>query len=210
MGGPDPVPNNSPGSEIRDPYIFSETTQKRKRWKPTTIRHRAEQPTDPRQLPDERNENLEPVLVVSPLRNDEVCVCFRRFYEVVMTGTHDLQILGDHGLGGSSPLADITAESPDEPDVVGSIDVQLQIQQLTDPLVIQHHEPLDDNQRTRSDSDSLFLSPMMDEIVLRHVDASAILQHEQMLVQQIGVERIGMIEIECGDVLVADEFGGMI
>ena len=58
--------------------------------------------------------------------------------------------------------------------------------------------------------DMLVHPPMLDEIILRHLYGFPVLEVGQVLMEQLGVERIGMVKVVGGDILIADEFRGMV
>ena len=127
-----------------------------------------------------------------------------------MTGTDYFRILLDNTLHGPSTLRYIPLQPPYEADIRGSIDIELQIQKIADALVIEYHQAIDDYKLRRLDAHHLIHAAMMHEIILRHHYRRSGFEIGEILDHQIHIEGIGMVEIICRYIVVADEWSALV
>jgi len=90
----------------------------------------------------------------------------------------------------------VALDTTDQPDVGIGIHEHLHVTQISDPLVDEEKDPVDDNDVRRLDSCVLDPSQVGNEIVLRLLDRIPFAQRVEMLAQEVVVEGVRMIPVE--------------
>src|SRR5450756_1464846 len=83
--------------------------------------------------------------------NDEVRISLGRLHKLQVHRPDDIHVLRHHGLDRAAPLARVSQQSADEPDIGVCVDVELDVQQITQGRVLQHKDTLEDDDRLRLD-----------------------------------------------------------
>ena len=161
-------------------------------------------------LADEGEQNTQCVLIETTLGDDEVCIHLCWFDETVMPRPHNLEVLLDHGIDCPSPLLDIPLQPANEADIVWCIYIELEVYDVPDPWVAVDHDALENDELLRMNVYRLRRTPVVNKIVLRHLDRVHVFQGSKLLEEEVIVKGIRMIEVEGSNIGITHELSGTI
>jgi hypothetical protein len=105
--------------------------------------------------------------VQAALGDDHVGVALARLDEPLVRGAHLVEVLLDHELGCATPLGDVPTKSPDQPDVGGGVDEDLEVEPFAQGPVPEHEDAVDDDDPRRFDHADLGAAVVLGVVVHR-------------------------------------------
>src|SRR5450830_99401 len=111
--------------------------------------------------------------IETPFGNDEVRVSLGRLHKLEMHRPDDVHVLRHHGLDRTAPLARVPQEAADEPDVGVRVDVELDVQQVTQGRILQYQDTLEDDDGLRFDVVSPRFALIAGVTIHGHIDRLA-------------------------------------
>ena len=156
----------------------------------------------PRQyLADHRDDRGHRVQVVA-LRDHDVGIPLRRLHEPEVHRPHRLEVLLAHRLERPAPVLDVAAQAAHHPEVGVGVDVDLEVHQPPQLGLVEHQDPLDDQHRDAVPPERWPRRPVVHrEVVGGPLDAASGQQFPQMLHQQAGLQRVGVVVVDLGPFL---------
>jgi hypothetical protein len=109
--------------------------------------------------------------------------------------TYGLDILSNDVFQTSPALPDVATQTPDQPYIGVGINVDLEIEKLTQARFGEHQDSLEENHRPRFDEVSGGGSPVADEVIYGNLDRPARLEITQVMHQKIVVQSLWVIEV---------------
>jgi len=94
-------------------------------------------------------------------------------------------VLGYDRVNGSTPFGDVPVEAADKTNVIGGVHVQFEVYEISDLLFEEDQNSFEDNEPAGFRPDGFFRSPVMNEVVLRHVDGFSRLQVQKLCIEQV-------------------------
>mmetsp|Transcript_43711 Transcript_43711/g.137262 ORF Transcript_43711/g.137262 Transcript_43711/m.137262 type:complete len:251 (-) Transcript_43711:387-1139(-) len=123
------------------------------------------------------------------------CFCMHgRTYSDVH-GPHGAEVLVDDTRDVAATLAHVAQEPPDEARVGVGVHKDLNVEQISELVMREDEDPLDEDDRARHHVDGLRLARVRAEVVLRHLDLLTAQQRLDVLEQQLRVERVGVVKV---------------
>ncbi len=83
---------------------------------------------------EEARQHLEGSRVEAALGDDQVGKRLHGFDKLVVPRPNDFEVLLNDRIEGSSPVRNVAFHPPDEPDVVGGVDVDFQVEKIANPF----------------------------------------------------------------------------
>src|SRR6266700_7227768 len=133
--------------------------------------------------------------IMSTFGNDYISKTFRRLDKLRVHRTDRRQILLDNGIQRPPAFRNITPQAPDETNIVGRINEDLNVHLLEQPWFGEDQNSFDDYNRFRIDAGSVGQTRVRAKVVDRQFDRLAGPQFLQVINQQLVVESIGMIKV---------------
>ena len=145
---------------------------------------------------DERYQYIEGALIGTALGYYYVGIGLGRLNELVMSRPDHVHVLLHHRVHCSAPLLDIPDKPANKPNIIGRIDENLKIDELSYSLVGKHHDALEEYDLFRCQLHYFFGSSVMHKVIGGQIDAFAPLEGAQLLDDELVVKGIGMVEIK--------------
>ncbi len=145
---------------------------------------------------DTGKDHLDPDPVVASLGEDDVGVALRRFDELEVHRSHRRKVLPDHVVHGPAPVSDVSLQSPNETDVLGDIDKDLDVEERSDAWIGEKQDPVDNDDLPRFDLHGGFSTCVRRVVIGRFLDDLAACQLFEVPNQKFGVEGIRMVEVD--------------
>src|SRR5690606_16740450 len=102
---------------------------------------------------------------------------------------------------GAAAVLEVAADAAEDADVGGGVDEELQIDLRAQALVDEDEDAFDDDDRPGLDRDRLLAAAVGLEVVDRHRDGLAGLEPLDVLDQELGLERVGVVEVQLAALL---------
>gem|GEM_PF-5993816 len=162
------------------------------------------------QRPDVLDQHGDGDRVEAALGDDDVGVFLGRFDELLVHGLHGGGVLGDYGLHGASPLADIAQDTPCQADIRVGIHKNFNVHQLPQLLVLEDEDAVHNDHFRRTHGHSLGHAVMLHERIDRMLDGYVALERPNMPDKHVGIESLGMVVVELGALLVGQLRMGLV
>ena len=135
-------------------------------------------------------------LAAAAAGDDDVGLALRRLHELDVHRPDGAFVLSEDALDGPAAVLDVAADATHQANVVGRVDVDLDVHRLFELPLGQHQDALDDHDRPRLHGLGLVFAAVRGKVVDRLLDGLSVHQTIEVLPHQLGVERIGMIKVE--------------
>ena len=145
---------------------------------------------------DAGDDRIERDLILATLGDDEIGVSLRRLDELLVHRTHRRHVLIDDRIERATARLNVANETAHETNVGRRVDEQLDVDPLAELRLGQNQNPFDDQHAPRLDALRRRLARMCREVVERNFDRRTFREHIEMSHEQLGLERIGMIEVD--------------
>ena len=143
-----------------------------------------------------RDDHLHGNPVVAAFRQDHVRVPLGRLDKLQVHRPHRREVLTDH-VGHQAPTLDhVTLQPADETNVVRHVDIDLDVEEIAQPLVGKQQYAVHQHDRTRLHVHPARRSRVRRKVVGGLLDRLAARQLLQVRHQQVAVDRIGMVEVD--------------
>src|ERR1043165_1708674 len=143
---------------------------------------------------------------MTTLRNDYVCMAFRRLHKLHVHGPNGLQVLFDNRFDGAAALGDVASQTANETNVVRRIDKDLDIHLLEQTRIDKDQDSFDDDDRFRLDRPRFIQTRVRLEVIKWQLNRFTHLQASHVIDEQFVVERVRMIEV-CEAAVIERQIG---
>jgi len=150
------------------------------------------------------DDHLDSDRVVSTAWNDHVGVTLTGLDELTVHRLNGRQVLLDDFIEGSPANMGVALNSSNESDVRIRIDEYLDVAKIPHSCIDEQQNAVDDDYVGRLDARRFRPAQVADEIVLRLVDRLAPAESFEVRVEQVIVERVGMVPIELPPLLQSE------
>ena len=133
--------------------------------------------------------------VIAAVGDDDVGKLLGGLDEFVVHGLEHVAILVDEHLQRMATLGDVALQHTQETLVGPGIDKYLEVHQVAQTLVVEHHDALDDDDLARVDADGLLQTRAGDVRVGGLVDGPPLPQFGDLVGEQRPFEGVGVVEV---------------
>jgi len=150
------------------------------------------------------DDQIDPHLVLAPLGDDEIGPALRRFHELQVHGPDGAVVLLANRLEAPAAFLDVAADPSKSANVGIGVDIDLDVEQLSDALLDEDEDALQDDDRRRLHLARLLGTTVILEIVDRQRDRRATFERLEMRDEQRGLERLGVVVVELAALVVRE------
>ena len=151
---------------------------------------------------DALHDHVERHKVVPALEHDDVGVLAAGLDKLLVHGLDGGEVLRDHALERAATVADVAAGAAQDAHVCVGLHEDLDVEQLAQRSVLEDQDALDDDHLVGLDLHSLVGAVVLNIGVHGALDALPVAQLLEVLDEQRGVERVWMVVVDLGALLI--------